>query len=193
MKVNLIADALGVSKSIVKVWSKEFGDYVSAGARGGTGEAREYTEHDLRVLTLVRDLRKQQVPYDAIRAELDKVRADNWQELPDAPALFAVTAEDASTPAPERARLMGEIIVIRAELDSVRAALDAEHAQVVDLQQRLSDKERELGRLEGRLLEVRPVDYWHRLIRTIILGAVVLVVVAVVVAVAVVLLLTVPR
>lgn len=193
MKVKLIAEALGVSKTGVKNWSNVFGDYMSAGARGGTGDAREYTEHDLRVLTLIRDLRLRDVPYESIRAELDKVRADNWQELPDAPALFAVTAETASTSAPEKARLMGEIVVMRTELDNMRAALDAEHAQVVDLQQRLSDKERELGRLEGRLQETRPVDYWHRLIRTIILGAVVLVVVAVVVAVAVVLLLTVPR
>jgi DNA-binding transcriptional MerR regulator len=64
-----VARELNVSVSTIRNWSKEFGEYLSPGARPGAG-ARQFTPHDLQVLRAVAELRRQNLPREQIADHL---------------------------------------------------------------------------------------------------------------------------
>ena len=69
--VTQASEYLRVSASTVRVWTKEFGDYLSEVATVKKGRERRYTKDDLAALETVAVLRNGHQPYDDIRERLE--------------------------------------------------------------------------------------------------------------------------
>ena len=70
-----IAKRFDVSVSSVRVWQREFSDWLSVSKQrsgGGRRTATKYDENDLLVFATIRRLTGQNLTYDAIRQVLDK-------------------------------------------------------------------------------------------------------------------------
>jgi DNA-binding transcriptional MerR regulator len=178
MKPVEISRLLDVSVSTVKQWTTLYRDYISESGRGGGGVARDYTNHDARVFAFIAGLRNQGKGLEDIAAALDAAQRDNWAGLPDVPSLPDVSIGRHEERELETRRLVKQIIALEStvetlqtQLDAQRAQLDAKDTTITGLQQRISDAQRELGVLEGRLQEVRPVGFWLRVIAGVVIGA----------------------
>ncbi|MEO8396739.1 MAG: MerR family transcriptional regulator, partial [Chloroflexota bacterium] len=57
-KIKDIAQQLGASDQTVRLWSNEFRVFMSPSAAPAPGIAREFNDVDLRLLTVVRDMRR---------------------------------------------------------------------------------------------------------------------------------------
>jgi DNA-binding transcriptional MerR regulator len=64
------AKAYDVTRSTVRNWSKEFGDYLSPFATPPQGDQREFTDHDAAVIALIAEKRARHIPYVEIHAAL---------------------------------------------------------------------------------------------------------------------------
>lgn len=72
-KIGEIAARLGLAdknNNTLRSWTEEFGAFLSALANPPSGQLRRYTEHDLQVLTAVRDYRAHHLSYEEIRERL---------------------------------------------------------------------------------------------------------------------------
>ena len=72
------AEAVGIGASTVRVWAREFGEFMSPGANPGDGSARLFVDADLAVLQVVKELRgREALTYDQCLARLREMpRAD---------------------------------------------------------------------------------------------------------------------
>jgi DNA-binding transcriptional MerR regulator len=82
MKPSVAAAALGIAESTVRSWSNKYREFLSPSGAGGGGSHRDYTDHDLRVLKLVRDMKKGNVTDTDIDATLSSLRDGDWARLP---------------------------------------------------------------------------------------------------------------
>ncbi len=65
-----IQELFDISRETVRQWAKAFSDFLSPGASPGGSRHRVYTEDDLKVFSLVNDLRKRGMRTDDIVAAL---------------------------------------------------------------------------------------------------------------------------
>ena len=72
-KIKETAQALGVSDQTLRLWSNEFRVFMSSTAAPAPGVTREFNDVDLRLLTVVRDMRRTQAPTDEIHAALKRI------------------------------------------------------------------------------------------------------------------------
>jgi len=68
--VKLTSVTVGVSNTTIRTWSREFGDFLSAGANPERGQVRVYSDDDIAVFTTVKVLRSQHQTFDAIHKRL---------------------------------------------------------------------------------------------------------------------------
>ena len=54
------AAAAGIGGSTIRVWARDYGEFLSAGANPAAGEARTFTEADIAVLQVIRDIRQRE-------------------------------------------------------------------------------------------------------------------------------------
>jgi DNA-binding transcriptional MerR regulator len=63
---------LGVSVGTMRNWSDQYADYLSETARPGHLPERRFTEHDITILTYVKQLRGEGMQAEQIRTRLDE-------------------------------------------------------------------------------------------------------------------------
>lgn len=152
MKSNAIVALLGIADSTLRKYAKEYADYLSpTGNVGGAGRHRDYTEHDVRVLKLVCDMKAQKIGNDDIEVTLQSLQAGGWDRLPalddKAQALVPVPGAMVAAQA-DRSAMQREIDILREMLDRVEQRL----ADRDDLVKRLAEAETMLKLYEsGRL------------------------------------------
>jgi DNA-binding transcriptional MerR regulator len=93
MKPQDVATLLGIGRSTVTTWTMgEFKEYFTPGAQGGSGRPRNLSDFDVRLLHLIDEMKKTNVPGDEIHAALRQLRDNDWQGLPDMPEAGTGTA-----------------------------------------------------------------------------------------------------
>jgi DNA-binding transcriptional MerR regulator len=66
-----VAKELHISVASLRRWSDEFTDYLSEGAGGGKNRGqRRYTDHDVRILRVIKELMNDGLTYDQVRKHL---------------------------------------------------------------------------------------------------------------------------
>lgn len=145
-----IAQRLGISSSTLRLWSNQFAPLLSGQARkesaadGASVAQRRYTDGDLELLTLAKDLLAQGLTYEETRRRLKTA-------IPQEAAAIAVTA-----PAGQHASLPQELDL------SLREALEAKDRSITALKESLAFmdvylrtvlQEREDARTRERLLQ----------------------------------------
>lgn len=161
MKAGDVARLLDVAVSTIRTWSAgEFRDYLSPTAQGGTGNTRNFSERDVRLLHLV-NIRKQAGYSTAdVHAELRELQANDWHDLPalpESPSNVATvpmvpTAAADSAIQSERRSLLREVAALEKRVADLAEQLASEQASrredVERLLRELSDKERRLSEME---------------------------------------------
>lgn len=206
LKPTELATWLGVSTSTVRRWSSTYGEYLSAGATGGEGRHRAYSELDARVLAHVGTLSKQGLTEEEVLLSLDRLQGEDWVDLPVMPGKpsdglpMRLVSEDAAETAlvTIRQNLMREIALkesriedltedlsrAKEELTEERQAREQERAdwqqRADNLQTELRTSREELGEMRGKLSLLETQEQQSRLwLKWLIIAVSVLAVVAV--------------
>jgi len=151
MKSSAVCTVLNMADSTLRKYAQEYGQYLSPSASGGGGKHREYTDHDVRVLKLVNDMKLAKESGDDIEVTLRSLQDSRWERLPQ--------LEDGSSaiiPAPAAMiEARAERAVMQKEIDMLReriVELTAERADRDDLVKKLAAAETMLKLYEqGRL------------------------------------------
>lgn len=168
MHTTEVATLLGISPNTVRTWTwREFRSYFSPGAQGGDGSTREFTELDVQVMSHIATLTRKNVPRETIHAELTRLQANDWQDLPPihaAPAktlgMPVVSAEAAQKELDsERRALLREVATLQMQAERLeRQLIDEREARREDsskLQSEIAALREQLGRAEERAQSVR--------------------------------------
>lgn len=82
-----VAKLTGVGRSTLNGWTiGEFKPYFSPSAQGGENRTRDFTDHDVRLIVLLRQLTNAHKSRPEIHAELRRLEAGDWEDLPPMPA-----------------------------------------------------------------------------------------------------------
>lgn len=152
MKPGEVAEYLNIGRSTVTAWTNgEFKPYFSPTAQGGAGRDRVFTDTDLRIMYLIKLRKDNNVPADQLHSELQALRANEWEGLPDLPIenqmanvpVVPVAAADAALSS-ERRGLLREIQLLTGRIDELEAEAK---------DRRASDERylREIGELKSEL------------------------------------------
>lgn len=155
------ATIFGVALETIRNWADEFQDYLSPTATPGRGKHRMYTFDDLRVFSLVADLKKQGMTYTDIHASLRNGQRGQPPALPPEEIQALVVGDQERRLSLEVEYLQRSLIRAQQELDEARTALK-EATQIREEkvrletrleaeQQRIEDKERQIQELKGEL------------------------------------------
>ena len=136
-KIKEAAGQLGVSDQTLRLWSNEFRVFMSPTAAPAAGVVREFNDVDLRLLTVVRDMRRTQRPTQEIHDELQRI-VDSG-DLPPLPE-----------PPPSESEKTAYLANVRDQWLTERTNLQRDitrlEKDVLSLQQRLADEQQ--GRRE---------------------------------------------
>jgi DNA-binding transcriptional MerR regulator len=164
MKPHEIAALLGVAPPTIRAWSTEFSKFLTPSAAGGNGRHRDYTELDLRILSVARNLRRSGTPSDEVHATLSALQANDWQGLPSLPemasdtplpmqsvAMVPAAAADALLDETRRS-LTREVALLREQIEKLESRAMEDRGTIINLNRRLAEAE-QLVRLyeSGRL------------------------------------------
>jgi len=86
-KPGEVAALLDIKENTLRKWitEQDYGQYLSSRAVGGSGSHRAYTEQDVRILTLIAEMKQVNTSADEIHASLRSLRSAGWAGLPDVP------------------------------------------------------------------------------------------------------------
>ena len=150
------ADLSGVARGTLNGWtSGEFKDYFSTTAQGGSGRNRDYTEHDVRLLVLLRQMTDAHNSRDEIHTTLRQMQSVDWRDLPDIPynqnsavvPMVPTAAADAAITS-ERRMYVTQIKVLEDQLARAQQQADAERQRNEPLLREIGDLQAEKARLE---------------------------------------------
>ena len=181
MKTKDLADWLGVATGTIRSWtSGEFRRYLSHTAQGGQGRTRNFTETDARIIALVAALKDQGTPKNEIHTTLQRLQAEDWQDLPPMPAAppghgpVPMVSKDAAETAlsTQRASLLRQVAILEERNERLEAQLADAHADNAKIQTELAQTRETLGELRGQLqalkVERQPAAYWLRLLALVV-------------------------
>ena len=155
MKPSAVAAALGIAESTVRKYAGEYAEFLSPGGAGGGHRHRDFAEHDVRVLKLIRDMRAENTSSEDIDVTLQSLKSNNWERLPalDDTAKGIVASPGALIDASWRNDvLQREIELLREQIERIDAERKAERADRDELLKRLHRAETMLELYEsGRL------------------------------------------
>jgi DNA-binding transcriptional MerR regulator len=166
MKPHEVADRLEIAIPTVRLWATEYRHFLSPQAAGGGGRHRDFNEQDLRILYFIQQQKQTSIPAAEIHLTLERLQADNWEDLPHIPerpnmAAVPVVPEAAAQAAldAERRTLFREIATLQERLEKVEAQLEEERAgREALLQTERAEREkllRELSDLNAKLAEAQ--------------------------------------
>ena len=156
MKTGKVAKLFGIDNNTVVDWTNRFAEFFTREARGETRSQREYQPEDLIIINTIRAARKDNTPWEQIRADLEI--GERETTLP--PEVMTMQGDSAlvlytqlRTTQLELRNAQEEIERLRsalAEKDSLmRDALREKDATLMEKDRILLERERALGRLEG--------------------------------------------
>jgi DNA-binding transcriptional MerR regulator len=148
--VKQAADATGISKPALRVYTRRYTRWLSSEATPSKGEARTFTPDDLRLLKFVFDATTAGATHAQVvtRLEAGELAAYPWQ-----PETSPPESEDTAVMAPDQVRL------IQAMLEHYQQREDAARARESALAERIEELQLQLGEAKGRLAEVRAARY----------------------------------
>jgi len=149
-----VASRLSVSRSTVRAYGGELADYLSAGATPEPGQARQFSEEDLRVMATARDLLGEGLTYDQVRERLAQ-----GLHLVDLPEVEPKPPHPEPPPASTSTALVSPD-QIRAMLQPLAAAAEEWQAIAESRRQEAESLREENRRLREEL--ARP--WWRRLL-----------------------------
>ncbi len=139
----------GISRPAVRAYANRYARWLSTEASPPAKQARRFRVSDLRVLAFVYDQSTQQSQqHEAIAATLEAHAG-----VPDNFAWHLPEEEQEQQPGAAAAALVpvGELRVAQALMVDSRSREQAATEQVAELQRKLDELQREVGRLEGEL------------------------------------------
>lgn len=182
-----VARLLDVKENTLRRWvtDQEFGQYLSTRARGGSGSHRAYTEQDVRILTLIAEMRQSNTSTEEIHASLRSLRSAGWAGLPEIPAappgtepVSMIPREAAETKIDQqRSALMREISVLQERIETLEEMIEKRDGQIEELVKERATLMRQLGEMTGRLSERQSTRFWLYVIGAVMVAAIVLTVV----------------
>jgi len=144
------ATIFGVALETIRNWADEFQDYLSPTATPGHGKHRMYSFEDLKVFSLVADLKKQGMTYSDIHASLRNGQRGQPPALPPDEVQALVVGDQERRLSLEVDYLQRSLIRAQQELDEARTALK-EAAQIKEEKIRLETRlESEQKRVEEK-------------------------------------------
>lgn len=155
MKTNEVARLLGVSDSTVKLWSREFADYLTPPAQGGYGRSRNFSELDARILAKIGELKSALTLAEDIHFTLSSMKAGDWAALPDLPT----GSQDNGEQEAEEARLdLEHRRLLQEKVDNMGEQLARVEADRDRLHQELAQAKETIGELRAWLTNLRGVE-----------------------------------
>lgn len=142
-RVGQVADILHATDSTVRTWAGLYREFLSPEANAALGQHRQFTAHDLRILTFVSGLRKRRLQQDDIRAAIAQAiergglppeydPADAQAQVDETSAMIAQARDSWLA---ERAQLNGTIDDLRRQLIEAREALqEAQRDRIADIE-----------------------------------------------------------
>ncbi|MEO8396902.1 MAG: MerR family transcriptional regulator [Chloroflexota bacterium] len=159
MKPSAVAAALGIAESTVRKYAQKYSEFLTPGGAGGEHKHRDFAEHDVRVLKLIRDMSVASTSPDDVDVTLQSLKSNGWDRLPalDESAKGLVASPGALVAAnADKGVMQREIELLREQMDILKAdgkdERDQLNAQINDLGRKLSRAETLLELYEsGRL------------------------------------------
>ena len=143
--VKDIATRFNVSRETIRIWAKEFANYLSPGANPSKGNQRNFSADDLPIFALISDLKGQGQTYEDIHAALSSGQR-GAVPLSSPPAIGDGKISLAS--------LQRDIAVVSAERDEYQARMLKAEGAANELREQVKSKDAEIARLNreiGRL------------------------------------------
>ncbi len=141
-----LAKKIDVSGDTLRRWTKEYRDFLSPSATPPKGQPRIMSEHDQRVLHMVKSLRDAGQDREAIITTLHREQEDGWAGLPSVPDGWQSPAIRADVAA-SRATELATVAALQTQLQHVTRALEDAQRRVMTLEQSLeqaAERERQL-------------------------------------------------
>jgi DNA-binding transcriptional MerR regulator len=160
-----------VSSETVRTWAEEFQEHLSVNANPGTGRHRQFTEDDMRVLSLVSQMKRDNMTFVDIHVSLKGGQRGNPPVLPASEVQALVVGEREAQLASQIQRLQQIVAQIEQERDALlpireenirlKARLEATEesthkriqelaAQLEKAQVEIKQLHREMGKLEAQ-------------------------------------------
>lgn len=164
VKMADIAAKLDTTPTSIADWIKRHKEHFSDGAKMKSGRRRVFDESDLIVLATIAELSHNNVGHDEITDHLKKgYRVESFESI-NYGVNRTLIPEDAVTPLVDASRLQSEVESLLEQRDQLlerlermeetyRKSLEAKDEEIKNMNERLADLQRELGRLEGRIEE----------------------------------------
>lgn len=157
-KVNEVMARLGVTDQTIRQYCNRFSQFLSGHAAPAAGQTRRFTETDVRILTLARNVSGQRSG-DAVQLVAEAVASGKLPEMPDMPITKGGGAQIVQaykeTWLAERASMQEKIEILQDQIGRLQGEYDRERAAHVDdlkaSAQELADLRERIGRAEGAL------------------------------------------
>lgn len=157
-----------VSPETVRTWAEEFSAYLSPIANPGTGRHRQFTEDDMRVLSLISEMKRDNLTFSDIHAALAAGQRGKAPALPVEEVQALVVGERESQLIVQLQKLQDTIIALQKERDALlpsreneirlQALHDADQKRIVELtaelkaaQGEIKELYKEVGKLSARM------------------------------------------
>lgn len=145
MKSADVVKLLNLHDSTLRRYALHYGDYLSPAGAGGTGHHRDYTEQDVRILKLIRDMKNdREVKPGDIEATLSSLAASHWDRLPalsETNQSIVPTQDNMIALRSDNDRLQGKIEGLEDEINRLYVALGQQRADRDELLQRVQRAE----------------------------------------------------
>jgi DNA-binding transcriptional MerR regulator len=133
-----LAKLIEVSGDTLRRWTREYRDYLSPSATPPKGQPRIMTEHDQRVMLLIRTLRNAGQDRDAIILTLQREQENGWSNLPPLPENWGTPTIRADVAA-SRASELATVAALQTQLQHVTKALEDAQRRVASLEEALAE------------------------------------------------------
>jgi len=153
-----IQSLFDISPQTVRAWANEFAQYLSVDASPSLGRHRVFTEDDLKVFALVKEMKDEKKLYDDIHLSLQSGARGEMPSLPDDDLVDLVATKQGIQLLNNLRMLMAKMSEIDRRFNQLESTV--KDREVQDLRQQLKENQdekmelmRQIGRLEA-LLEV---------------------------------------
>jgi len=157
-----------VSPETARTWAEEFSQYLSPVANPGTGRHRQFTDEDMRVLSLVSQMKRDNLTFNDIHAALASGNRGQAPALPVEEVQALVVGERESQLIAQMSKLQQAIVDLQKERDMLLpsreneirllALRESDQKRIAELTEQLNNAQdkieklnREIGRLESRM------------------------------------------
>jgi len=135
VKTGKVAKLFGVDPNTIMDWTSRYAEFFTSESKGEVHSQREYQPEDLIVLNTIRTARKQNAPWEKIRADLEA--GERETSLP----VEAVTLEGDSA-----LTLYSELRTTQLELRNAKEENERLRAALGDKDKALMEKAEEVGK-----------------------------------------------